>query len=41
MRTHTLGFIHFDGARMGLLLGNAYFRESVKNRLALHFQLSR
>ncbi len=41
MRAHTLGFIHFDGARMRLLLRYADFRESVQNRLALDFQLSR
>jgi hypothetical protein len=41
MRAHTLGFIHFDGARMRLLLRYADFRESVKDRLALYFQLPR
>jgi len=41
MRAHTLGFIDFDGTRMRLLLRYTDFRESVKDRLALYFQLSR
>jgi hypothetical protein len=38
---HTLGFVRLDRARVGLLLGNADFHESIQNCLALHFQLSR
>jgi hypothetical protein len=41
VRAHTLGFIRLDGTRVRLFLGNANFHESVQNRLALDFQLSR
>jgi hypothetical protein len=38
---HTLGFIRLNRARMRLLFGNPYCRESVQNFFALNFQLSR
>jgi hypothetical protein len=38
---HTLGFIRLNRARMRLLLGNPYGRESIQNFFALNFQLSR
>jgi len=41
MCAHTLGFIHLDRAGVGLLLRNAYFHQSVENRLTFDFQLSR
>jgi len=41
VRAHTLGFILLDRARVGLLFGNADFRESIQNRLALNFQFPR
>jgi hypothetical protein len=40
VRAHTLGLIHLDGTRVGLLLGHAYLDQSIQNFPALHFQLT-
>lgn len=39
MTAHLLRFIELKGTRVGLLFGNAHFRQDVKNLLALDFQL--
>jgi hypothetical protein len=38
---HTLGFVDLDGTRVGLLFGDADFRQGFKNLSTLDFQLAR
>jgi hypothetical protein len=40
VRAHPLGFVHLNGARVGLLFRHADLDQSIQNFFALYFQLA-